>query len=86
MVTSDSMFLKEFLNRLKDCFLQDWRASVNSNSKLTFYSVYKNELNFEKHLDVLGIRKFRYIYMSILELGHTSLKLKDAVTTISLGK
>ena len=33
MVASEPLFLKLFESRLKDCFLQEWKASINSNPK-----------------------------------------------------
>ena len=69
-VILERSFLAQFENRLKDCFLQEWRATVNSNSKLCFYSVYKSEFNYEKYLDFLDIRKFRYMFSNFRVGSH----------------
>ena len=42
MVTSEPLFLKLLVNRLKDYFLQKWNVSINSNPKLVSYHMYKN--------------------------------------------
>ena len=70
MVASEPLFLKLFVNRLKDCFLQEWNTSINSNPKLDSYHMYKNEFSYEKYLEVLDIRKFRYIYVNFRVGAH----------------
>ena len=62
MVASEPLFLKNFVSRLKDCFLQEWNASINSNPKLNSYHLYKNEFSYERYLEELDIWKLLYIY------------------------
>ena len=62
-VGNETYFINTFINRLKDQYLQDWTGAINSNSKLsTYYNKFKQFFLYEKYLDVLNIRKFRYIY------------------------
>ena len=64
-------FINTFINRLKDQYLQDWTGAVNSSSKLnTYYNKFKLSFSYEKYLDVLNIRKFRYIYASFRSSSH----------------
>ena len=75
MVASESMFLRQFVNRLEDCFLQDWNSNIITNHKLSFYSHYKTEFNFEKYLEVLDIRKFRFTYTNF-RIGSHDLEIE----------
>ncbi|XP_053386465.1 uncharacterized protein LOC128550759 [Mercenaria mercenaria] len=53
-------YLPMFKQRICDQFIQNWRASVQSMSKLDYYSKFKTEFCFEKYIDVLtneGLRK-----------------------------
>ena len=45
------------------------------NSKLVYYRMYKNNIDFEKYLDVLDIRKFRYFYVNF-RLGCHELEIE----------
>lgn len=64
-------FLHTFINRLKDQYLQDWTGAVNSSPKLnTYYNKFKQSFSYEKYLDVLNVRKFRYIYSSFRSSSH----------------
>ena len=75
MVNSESLFIKQFVSRIKDCYLQDWNASITENSKLINYKMYKNNIDFERYLDVLDIRKFRYLYVNF-RLGCHELEIE----------
>jgi len=75
MVTSDPLFLKQFTNRIKDCFLQDWNATIAENSKLNYYTMFKSNIDFERYLDILDIRKFRYSYVNF-RLGCHELEIE----------
>ena len=52
-------------------YLQDWTGAINSSPKLnTYYNKFKQNFIYEKYLDVLNIRKFRYIYASFRSSSH----------------
>ena len=70
-VGNERYFLTTFVNRLKDQYLQDWTGAINSSPKLnTYYNKFKQNFIYEKYLDVLNIRKFRYIYASFRSSSH----------------
>ena len=39
--------------RIYDNFLQSWNSSVNESQKLCTFNLFKNEISFEKYLDVI---------------------------------
>ena len=53
------------IQNLKDQYTQNWRTSLNNSSKDRTYSIYKNELTFEKYLTdlrpyhAINLMKFR---------------------------
>ena len=62
--------MKQFVNRLKDMFVQNWSTSISSNAKLESYCLYKETFMFEPYLDVLNIRKFRSVYVNFRTSCH----------------
>ena len=49
---------------------QDWHSQVSNSRKVcTYYSV-KSCFGYEKYLDVLNIRKFRFVYVSFRTSSH----------------
>ena len=50
--------------------MQKWHESINNNPKLLCYSMYKTTLCYEKYLDVLDIRRFRYVYTNFRTSCH----------------
>jgi hypothetical protein len=69
-VGNELYFIKIFIQRLKDQHLQDWNQTVTSSSKLSTYVKFKHCFVYERYLDVLNIRKFRYIYASFRSSSH----------------
>jgi len=69
-VQSESSFLRQFVKRMMDMFVQNWHASINSNAKLESYCMYKNVFTYEPYLDVLNIRKFRSVYVNFRTSCH----------------
>ena len=69
-VHNEYKFISEFVCRLKDMYIQHWQVAVQSNTKLEFYSMFKSDFTFESYLDVLNIRKFRYMYVSFRTGSH----------------
>ena len=63
-------FINVFIQRLKDQYLQDWNVIVTSSSKLNTYVKFKQCFVYERYLDVLNIRKFRFIYASFRSSSH----------------
>ena len=68
-------FLNQFQQRLKDCYLQDWRASVTSNSKLDTYSIIKSSFGLEAYLSLNLPWKF-ISFMAKLRCSSQSLTIE----------
>ena len=58
-VDNTSYFLNLYVHRLKDQYLQLWRAECSQNSKLYAYIQFKHNFEVEKYLLVVDILKFR---------------------------
>ena len=74
---SDFKYSYIFKTRLKDQFIQEWRANLNNMTKLCYYKNYKPNFEYEKYLDILqnsqllkGYIRFRVgCHMLEIELG-----------------
>ena len=51
-------FLTIFQQRLKDCYIQEWHASINESPRLRFYCNFK--LRFEQELYLQSVEVFRF--------------------------
>jgi hypothetical protein len=69
-VGNHALFLNEYTQRLKDQYIQKWNDSCETTSKLASYNMYKNTFEYEKYLDVLDIRKFRYTFAAFRSSCH----------------
>ena len=58
-VVNERSFLRSFRRRLCDCFLQEWSAKVSGNTRFAFYSSFKKDLQCERYLCTIEIKKFR---------------------------
>ena len=56
---NQKLFICQFVQRLKDQYMQQWVDVCNSTSKLDSYCLYKTSFTYEKYLDVLDVKKFR---------------------------
>jgi hypothetical protein len=74
-VQYENYFLRNFETRLKDTSLQEWNESLNTNSKLQLYKTFKREFIFERYIDILNLRKFRYIYVNF-RIGSHDLEIE----------
>lgn len=59
MIENPTLFLNEYVNRLKDQYIQEWSDKCNSNGKMEFYCHYKTFFTYEKYLDCVDLMKFR---------------------------
>ena len=64
-VTNKTLLIRQFHQRLKDQYLQEWHSQVQESSKLYFYKLFKSSYCLDNCISVLNIRKFRYFYMSL---------------------
>ena len=56
---NETLFLCEFVNRVKDCYQQDWYREMCNSSKLSVYCTFKSLLDQEKYLSCVNIWKYR---------------------------
>ena len=56
-------FLHEFSQRLKDCYIQEWHASISSSERTELYSSFKSYFQPERYIDVCQLRCFREAYI-----------------------
>ena len=69
-VNNETAFLKEFVLRLRDQYLQTWNDICQRSSKLTSYISFKSTFGKEKYLSVLNIKKYRYAFVSLRCSSH----------------
>ena len=55
-VGNESVFMFEFRQRVKNCYLQEWTESVNKNSKLSLFKNLKIEISPELYLSSIRDR------------------------------
>ena len=67
---NQKLFICQFVQRLKDQYMQQWVDVCNSTSKLDSYCLYKTSFTYEKYLDVLDVKKFRYSFASFRTSSH----------------
>ena len=66
-------FLKCFKQRLRDCYVQEWRARLSSSDRFSFYRTLKQSFECEEYFSFISIRKFRNAYVRF-RLGCNDLK------------
>jgi hypothetical protein len=74
-VHNENVFLNFFVNRVKDISLQEWNMNVDDNSKLESYKLFKNGFSFEHYLNVLDLKKIRFIY-TIFRIGSLDIEVE----------
>ena len=58
-VGDESLFISQFVQRLKDCHNQDWYREIHNSSKLSVYCTFKSCLEAEKYLECINVWKLR---------------------------
>jgi hypothetical protein len=76
-------FLALFTQRLSDCALQDWNASIQKSSKLSCYSTFKSLLEPEKYLSTITCVKYR-IAISKFRISNHPLHIESGRHTRTL--
>ena len=66
MVRNETSFIyiNNFVQRMKDIFVTEWKDKIKQNRKLCEYINFKTHFGYEMyiHVDVLKIRKFKSAY------------------------
>jgi hypothetical protein len=74
-VQNENVFLNVFVNRVKDISLQERNMNVDDNSKLKSNKLFKNGFSFEHYLNVLDLKKIRFIYTNF-RIGSLDIEVK----------
>jgi len=69
-VPNHHLFLSEYIQRLKDQYIQNWRTSCLDKSKLKHYVGFKQDFITEKYLFVIDIAKFRACMVNFRSSAH----------------
>ena len=64
-------FMKEFKQRLIDCFSQNWDESVQESSRCKYYKHFKTLLNTERYLTIELPLKYRLALSRFRWSNHT---------------
>ena len=69
-VRNEAAFIREYTQRLKDQYIQNWRESCQTSSKLSTYVMFKQIFECENYFHILNIKKFRYAFVSLRCSSH----------------
>ena len=69
-VDNQALFISSFMQRLKDQYMQQWNEICNTQSKLESYAMFKPTFSYERYLDVLDVKKFRYSLVAFRSSSH----------------
>ena len=58
-VPNRNHFITNFVNRLKDQYIQIWKTNICNNPKLVFYKDFKQHFGMELYISKIDISKFR---------------------------
>ena len=70
-VNHPKLFLIQYLNRLKDQYMQIWRSRCETNKKLSLYLQYKTTFTKETYVSLINIAKFRSLFASFRGSSHS---------------
>ena len=57
-VGSEECFIRNLIQRVKDCKFQDWCNNINENEKLPTYRQFKSSLEPGKYLSCISVRTY----------------------------
>ena len=60
--SNEKCFMSEYVQRLKDQYIQTWMSNCINSAKLQLYAGYKLNFETEPYVNYLCIRKFRNVY------------------------
>ena len=69
-VDNIKLFVCQFVQRLKDQYMQQWLEVCGTTSKLESYCMYKTSFSYEIYLDVLDVKKFRWSFSAFRSSSH----------------
>ena len=74
-VENKEEFIKEFTQRLNDCYIQKWNEMVSETSKLILYKLYKVEFETEQYL-LLNIPRRLRKCLAMFRMSFTDLEIE----------
>ena len=74
-VGCEDSFIREYKQRLKNCWQQDWRSSVQENKKLKYYYNFKVEFGVQMYLKVIKSPSHRHS-LARFRAGNHSLNIE----------
>ena len=69
-VDNHKNFVKQYVTRLKDQYIQHWREQCCNSNKLLLYKQFKNDFEKEIYIDYIDLRKFRTSIVSFRASSH----------------
>ena len=70
-VGQNDLFIQKFVQRIKDCYIQDWHSEITNSDKLNTYRIIKNlEFGMELYLKELKHKKFRAVVAQLRCSSH----------------
>jgi hypothetical protein len=70
-VDNHRSFLYNYTLRLKDQYIQRWSEECSNNSKLGCYTSFKSVFEFEKYLDIIDVKKYRFFISAFRTSSHS---------------
>ena len=60
---NEKRILSSLKQRMRDCFLQEWRSNLRDSSRFSFYQSFKTAFECEQYLSFINIKKFRDVFI-----------------------
>jgi hypothetical protein len=70
-VVNEKSFLSEYVQKLKDQYIQIWTSKCLNSPKLISYSKYKTSFESESYVNYLLLRKYRNVYSCLRCSAHS---------------
>lgn len=70
MTVDPNAFSYKFKERIKDNFIQKWKADIQASNVLSFYKYFKVSLDYENYLNCSKYRKFRNVITQLRLSSH----------------
>ncbi len=81
-VANEKLFLNEYIQRLKDQYMQRWTTLCKESPKLSTYITFKTNFETKPYFSVLNIKKFRFAFVSLRCSSHQLMIEKGRYTGI----
>jgi hypothetical protein len=72
-VANEKSFVLQYVDRLKNQYIQQWSSNCRDNNKLLYYTQYKDTYDIEAYVNTIDISKFRSALASFRSSSHSLL-------------